>query len=389
MRHIPVAPFKRQMTRAELAGRHTEELRAKASQTPVIVIDKWMLFRELGVARKAFGLSDRELSVLQALLTFLPGKTLGDGDMVVFPSNKTLGDRLHGMPCPTLRRHLAKLVSAGLLIRRDSPNGKRYSRGTASGRVAFGFDLSPLPRRRAEICEAADAARTEAKLQSDLRETARLLRRDLLAIYRAEGETCDRIDDLLRLTGRDLRRTLDLQALSGIVDDLQVGLEEARGRLLETEDLSINDAQNEHHLQTQKKEILESEKAREIGSQSHASPQSNNDNDKKPRLTLSQLQAACPELAAFHGQPFQSWEEVSTIAEVLRPGMGVPDDAWREAVRWIGRVGAAIVLGAMLERLGDLRCPGAYLRSLTLRARNGNFSPEPMIQALLNRTEVA
>ena len=45
-----------------------------------------------------------------------------------FPSNNKLRSRAYGMSEPTLRRHLASLVKAGLLIRRDSPNGKRYAR---------------------------------------------------------------------------------------------------------------------------------------------------------------------------------------------------------------------------------------------------------------------
>ncbi len=51
-----------------------------------------------------------------------------------------------GMPASTLRRHLAVLVDAGLIVRRDSPNGKRYARKNRAGAIelAFGFDLSPL-----------------------------------------------------------------------------------------------------------------------------------------------------------------------------------------------------------------------------------------------------
>ncbi|WP_244604546.1 MULTISPECIES: helix-turn-helix domain-containing protein [Mesorhizobium] len=32
------------------------------------------------------------------------------------------------MPQTTLRRHLAVLVECGLIIRRDTPNGKRHAR---------------------------------------------------------------------------------------------------------------------------------------------------------------------------------------------------------------------------------------------------------------------
>jgi hypothetical protein len=50
---------------------------------------------------------------------------------IVFPSNRVLAFRADKMKEPTLRRHLQKLVEAGLIIRRDSPNGKRYATTTA------------------------------------------------------------------------------------------------------------------------------------------------------------------------------------------------------------------------------------------------------------------
>ena len=60
---------------------------------------------------------------------------------------------------PTLRRHLAALVEAGLIIRRDSPNGKRYARRVDEEVAqAFGFDLAPLVARAAEFEERLQAA---------------------------------------------------------------------------------------------------------------------------------------------------------------------------------------------------------------------------------------
>ena len=124
-------------------------------------VDKYEALRELTVARGAFGVTDRALSVLQALLSFHPGRALGGNAErpVVYPSNRALSERLNGMPDSTLRRHLAALVRAGVLLRRDSPNGKRYARRGEEGTVAFGFDLSPLATRHDEIIEAARAAR--------------------------------------------------------------------------------------------------------------------------------------------------------------------------------------------------------------------------------------
>jgi replication initiation protein RepC len=90
---------------------------------------KWRVFRNLTEAKDRLGLSDRALAVLSALLTFHPDTALTPGqDLVVFPSNRELSVRAHGPAPATLRRALAQLAGAGLVIRRDSPNGKRYAR---------------------------------------------------------------------------------------------------------------------------------------------------------------------------------------------------------------------------------------------------------------------
>src|SRR4051794_25904997 len=107
---------------------------------------KWTVFRALCAARRRLGLSERTLAVLDALLSFHPETALSGGNLVVFPSNAQLCLRAHGMAASTLRRHLAALVESGIVLRRDSPNGKRYARKGAGGEIerAFGFDLGPL-----------------------------------------------------------------------------------------------------------------------------------------------------------------------------------------------------------------------------------------------------
>lgn len=120
---------------------------------------KWKTFRHVSEARTELLLSDRSLTVLNALLSFHPDTvlTLGSDDLVVFPSNRELSLRAHGIPASTLRRHISALVDAGLILRRDSPNGKRYARRAPGGGIeqAFGFDLSPLVASADELADRA------------------------------------------------------------------------------------------------------------------------------------------------------------------------------------------------------------------------------------------
>jgi replication initiation protein RepC len=147
---MTLALMKRQLDTAEM----------KAGKTA----DKWKVFRDACEARTILGIQDRALAVLDALLTFYPDNELSqERGLVVFPSNAQLSLRAHGITGTTLRRHLAALVAAGLIIRKDSPNGKRYARRGRSGELeqAFGFNLAPMLARAEELAAMAQQVAAE------------------------------------------------------------------------------------------------------------------------------------------------------------------------------------------------------------------------------------
>ena len=115
------------------------------------VPDRKILGEVLRDAAPLLGLGAPVAATLDALLSFLPPKRRHH---TVFASNATLSARRHGVTDRTLRRHITALIDAGLLIRRDSPNRKRYMRIDTSAQVAlrFGLDLSPLFQRFPELC---------------------------------------------------------------------------------------------------------------------------------------------------------------------------------------------------------------------------------------------
>jgi hypothetical protein len=73
------------------------------------------------------------------------------------------------------------LVDAGVIIRRDSPNGKRYARRDRGGEVAlaFGFDLGPLIARAEEFEVLAEEIRAEERALKLARERITICRRDI------------------------------------------------------------------------------------------------------------------------------------------------------------------------------------------------------------------
>src|ERR1700721_2854623 len=174
--HQSTTPFgRRSLTLAHVASQATAKARP-----PDKAVHKWQVFRAICTAKARIGVSERALAVLDALLSFHPETTLSGEGLVVFPSNQQLALRAHGMAPATLRRHLAALVECGLVIRRDSPNGKRYARKGRGGDIelAFGFDLSPIVVRADEFESLAEEVRAEEGALKLVGGRITILRRD-------------------------------------------------------------------------------------------------------------------------------------------------------------------------------------------------------------------
>ena len=403
MDYTPVTPFRRPINAAIL------HYQAAAQQDlPPSGVNKWEALRELAAARIAFGLSDRDLSVLQALVSFHQATIVGGNhsETVVHPSNKAICERLNGMPCSTMRRHLANLVQTGFVVRRDSPNGKRYARRYGDEKIAFGFDLAPLAQRFVEVCEAAEAVRAAEERYKRLRSTVSLMRRDLAGLVdygrslRPDRAIWDQASDLCVLTARDLRRKLDFAELQQMESALSEALNAIRDLLepVQSQDMSTNEVTNEQHYQNSNKDSYDFEprleKAQGEGSVSDPAtalvaegrtdePVSVDNN--LPRIPLGLVLAACSEYRTYAERPVRHWHDLVRVADVIRPMMGVSPSAWDEAKQYMGPEEASVVILAMLERFGDIRSPGGYLRSLSAKAALGEFSCGPMIMALMRK----
>ncbi|KII15475.1 plasmid replication protein RepC [Phaeobacter sp. S60] len=403
MEYTPISPFMRPISHA-----HLRVIERPEASVPGRPVNKWELLRELSKAQAAFGVSERDLTVLQGLLSFFPDDALGGNtEMVVFPSNKAICERLNGMPCSTMRRHLARLVEAGLLQRRDSPNGKRYVRKHGEERVAFGFDLSPLYRQSEEIARAAEAVREAEERVRRLREVVSLMRRDLAALAEFGDEMqpglglWDQLRDTAALTARALRRKLSIEDLAAYRADLEALLDQARNIIdgPETEEMNTNDARSERHHHNSNKESIDLEPALEKSRAASGVPDVDRDEpvadvDEQdtrhlPKIPLHLVIAACPSLKTFYQGEIRHWHQLFDAACHVRPAMGISASAWEEAQRFMGPEQASIVVSAMLERFEDIRSPGGYLRALTAKAAAGEFSCGPMVMALIARRSAA
>lgn len=390
MSYQPRVPFRRAFDAARLADF------PEAPQTICAApVDKWDALRALGAARKRFGLSDRTLSVLQALLSFHAESQLSVGGPapIVYPANATICARLNGMPCSTMRRHIAALVKAGFLIRRDSPNGKRFKRVSAASTQAFGFDLSPLVTRFEELSQIADELRAEQAHLDQQRTNISLMRRDLAALSelarreRPDLDIWDAYSDLAALIARDLRRKLDGDALEQLSAHCAAALADLQRHISRhfPGEVSSSPAQIEQQHQSSDKEIDKKNLEPSRGAETLSK-------DVRPKMTpsvsLQMVRSACLEIGSYYSEPLRDWSDLIRVADRLRPMMGIAPAVWQRAVEAMGLSQAAVVLAAMLERFSEIKSPSGYLQHLARKAEDGVFSCTGMILALARRQDV-
>jgi len=381
-------PFgSRRMTLALLASQQNTRQIA-----PGTVADKWQLHRWLCEAKTLFGLNDRSLAVLSALLSFYPETELNEqSSLIVFPSNKQLALRAHGMADATLRRHLAALVDAGFILRQDSPNGKRYARRAKGGdvQIAFGFSLAPLLARACELERAAEEVRAEKTALREMRERLTLLRRDItkLVEFAAQQKLAGNWQDIhhrFRLIVDSIPRRASYAELAALVESSQAIRAEIDNALKiheNVQNLRGNESQNERqqiesnpdsHLEKATPEFID----QRINNITSASPE--------PTVSLDMVLRSCPEITAYTVSSIRHWQDLANTAEKVRSFLGIDGKLYDLAKKVLGTHNASIVIAYILQRYEQIQSAGGYLRVLTEKAANGSFSIRPMLMAALN-----
>ncbi|QCL97626.1 plasmid replication protein RepC [Agrobacterium tumefaciens] len=385
-------PFGRRQVTLALVRRQIATSRIEEGKSA----NKWKVFRDASEAREVLGLQDRSLAVLDALLSFYPENELRrDAQLIVFPSNIQLSIRAHGIAGATLRRHLALLVEAGLIIRKDSANGKRYARKDDDGSIehAFGFDISPLLMRAEELACLAQQVAADRIAFRRAKENLTICRRDIRKLITAgveEGAAgdWDGIEQRYIALVREIPRNPGLAEL-GDLGVRMSGLREDIVKLLNSEDFSskmnTNDAQIERHIQNSNTNLpneLEPSSENEL----EAKPSENERAVHVPikAFPIGLVLRACPEISNYGPEgEIRNWRELMTAAVVVRSMLGVSPSAYQEACEVMGPENAAVTIACILERGGHINSAGGYLRDLTSKAKRGEFSLGPVLMALL------
>jgi len=394
-----MTPFgRRSLTLAHVASQAIAKARPSEK-----AVHKWQVFRAICAAKMRVGVSERALAVLDALLSFHPETTLSGEGLIVFPSNQQLALRAHGMAPATLRRHLAALVDGGLIIRRDSPNGKRFARKGRSGAVemAFGFDLSPLVARAEEFESWAEEVKVEERALRLVRERITLCWRDIAKMIATGieesvpvGKAGQGLSDWPGIHGvfrgilDGIPRTAARTELEPIADELSLLADEILS-LLEThvknKNLISNESQIERHIQNSNPQNLVALEPVFRESQG-ARPEPQPEPKSAPRqdFPLGMVLDACPDILDYSKGGIANWRDFLAVAMVVRSMLGISPSAWEAALSAMGEIPAAIVVAGILQKGTTVTSAGGYLRELTRKAGEGEFSVGPMLMALIS-----
>ena len=404
--HFATSPFGGRMMNAahflsyEKLRQQKQNLRQNSLQTEntsertTVSVDRWKLLRALTEAREAYQLSSRSIAVLEALLSFYPDKMLdGNVPLIVFPSNHELSMRLRGMSAPTIRRHIATLVEIGFILRRDSPNGKRFVRRDSNGEIAmaFGFDLAPLTFRAAEIETQAEKIREENRIRQQLRFSITIHLRDISKTILSalnenkEGDWEALYDQLQALSGRVERNgtltnlTIREQALS----NLRRQVENLYLSNVSEPQMSGNERENEHHIQNSNIESFD--KTKPVKTEKSEIQITDKQTTARAQIKtphLSEILNHCPQIENYAVHGIQNWKDLVTTAGHIRSMLGITLSAWQQACESMGEINAAVTVAALLERSDTIHSAGGYLRKLSQKAEIGQYSVQPVLRAL-------
>jgi replication initiation protein RepC len=376
MQHTPFSPVLRHVRRPDLT----------CPKPPAAEKDRrWILLDLAKTCRQRLKLRDRDIAVLRGLLSLMPAQARAD-QMVVFASNRVLIDRCDGIDERTLRRRIAHLQSVGMLVRRTSPNGKRYQLRDEhhQAQLTYGIDLAPLFHAQTELEALADDCHRE-KLRLKLLQKKI---RDVLFHTASNPATALQLE-----AQRALRRTLSSAQLQQILTALEEATPIKLAEVLQNpepvaKEVTATDGQNDRHIQRSNINNLESESAE------NKTPEAKRDLTKPARQDESDISVEeCLTLAktaqTMSLAPPKSWEDLIDLSATLAPAIGLQKDLVHQAEKHLGRHGCALAVLGLVEAFGRIRNPEAYLAALIKRQITQGLNLVGMFRSLVKPAQTA
>ncbi|WP_299749561.1 plasmid replication protein RepC [uncultured Tateyamaria sp.] len=409
--------------RKATAGLVAAEQLAQAGEQ--VAIPKTQAFVAVKRVGAHIGLKAGDMLLIDTLGAFTQVQDWEEGQRpIVWASNAYLMEQT-GFSLSALKRHARRLAEIGVISFKDSPNGKRWGRRDADGRIieAYGFDLSPLSARVEEFEQLRSELQAERELCQRLKRQITVARRMIRARIEAAYSSALRgpwtqltglFEDLLdrlprRKTAsetltrllewfRELQERVEAAYLKAVrvdevVENTAETIEQGKEK---TPELDPSEVKSEPHIliTNQLNPVIcnRSETEQPAGVVHSASPEVKVDGEledwvaetRKKRgaaLDLPTVMQACPDFASWAhnmGGYLKDWGDLHRVAGQLRPMIGVSEHAWNLAQDRLGPqiATAALVLTFDKHCAGEVASPGGYLRGIVQKAGSGELHLE-------------
>lgn len=323
-----------------------------------------------------------------------------------------------------LNRHLVEL---GLVVMKDSPNGKRYGRRGPKGRIieAYGFDLSPIASRFAEFQAIAQAGREERTRVFALKRRTTIARngiRQLLEtaheqrIAGAEWESCSSAATMASrgVAGRKNANEMEMAVatLERVQREMRLHLEATFAGQANSQpsvvaasvDINPKEPKNWPHITTTNqlinpKDTVITPEERTAGEAAKLRPDhpigvattigrdrgvedskragfgARTDSGSLLKITPAELMRLAPRLKPYLPDTLPRWLEIVEAADWLREELGISRSIWGDACLAMGREQAAIALAIVSTKPSNhfRGSPGAYFHGMVSKAKAGEL----------------
>jgi replication initiation protein RepC len=396
--------------RLSAEGLATFDLAKRFAGLPEGITNPHQLLSVLKRGALPLGIPGRVLQLIDRLFAAtLAQDWESDSRPIVWLSNDRLKEDL-GIGTTQLKAAIRRLGQLRLAAMRDSPNGRRYGYRDRTGRIveAYGFDLSPLAVRYAELLSAAESAAAEREARTALRRRASIARRaahqllETAAEYRVDGAELDGLESAADRTAAVARSTRDVADLETLVMSFEERIEAVRNwlqsELRKKESDPKRPVLRPHIIPTNDPQACKS--ATVNGSPTQSSARSGCDQpvanrsgigsevEEDPRIAPSELLRLAPRLAEAVPVEQPTWADIVDGADRLRHLLGISKPLWGRACTTLGRHRAAIAVAIVSTKpeTSFRSSPGAYFHGMIARAEQGELYLERSIFGLRERT---
>lgn len=397
-----------------------------------VAVPKTRAFVALKRVGAHIGLKAGDMMLLDILGAFTQAQDWEEGQRpIVWASNAYLMEQT-GFSLSALKRHARRLAEIGVISFQDSPNGKRWGRRNADGRIveAYGFDLSPLSARVEEFEDLQAELQGERERCQRLKRQITVARRMIRARIEAAvsgalrgpwtqftglfEELLDRLPprhqaseqlERLLMWFKELQERVEAAYLkaTGAIIPVDCTVDKEAETIRNTQAMNPREVISEPHIlitnQLSPVTSNSSEKEETAGAMPNARPVDQVDREledwvtevrkKRTALDLPTIMQACPEFASWArnmGGFLKDWNDLHRVAGQLRPMIGISEHAWNVAQDRMGTQVATAAFALIFEKhsLGEVASPGGYLRGMVEKAVAGELHLERSFYGRLN-----